>query len=205
LCVENGMFEHTALTITHFPKTNDVGSKTYALALGFSAKKIERIRLDLCDSGQRLFSPFTLMKIFLEVEKKERFGAVDTNVTNIRNLIAGYGKIPVGYAPPNSNTSSDKDDPHKLLWLYHEVSHLKNALAAWKAELLEMTEFVEDWAVAAQDSQEIHPNDYLSRLIRDYDARMGKCDVVLLNISLAFQKVGGSTNRSLTAYKADTS
>lgn len=160
---------------------------------GFDNLEIEDFSKRLRAAGEQLFSPFTLMKIFLELEKDKRFNIVTSNVTTIQSFIENHGRIPAGADRRSGNTKADSDDPHKLLELYLAVGHLKSGLAAWKAQLLGMKKFIREFRVmTSPGSQEIDPNDYLSRLLDEYQAQIGKCETILLAISLAFQNIGGS-------------
>jgi hypothetical protein len=187
------MKEHTALTITYFPRTDTTGSKIYAVMLGLVENDIAEVWKKLRLEDELLFSPFTLMKIFLELEKYKRSSIVARMVDRIEGLIDDYNQIPAGADEGSSNTKADSDDPHRLLHLYLEVGLLKGGLAAWRYQLLGMKEFSQEFRVIANPRlQEIDPDDYLSRLIGDYEVLIGNCEKVILAISLAFQRVGGS-------------
>ncbi|PMD55500.1 uncharacterized protein K444DRAFT_89729 [Hyaloscypha bicolor E] len=195
LCVERKSFEHTALTITYFPstqkvlgnKTQKLGSKTYALALGFNGKEIGDIYQNMSAAPELMFSPFTSMKIFLENEKKKRVVGSGHNKDKTENLIEGHGEVQTETNPREA--AKDTDDPHELLQSYLEEQHLKSGLMAWKAELLEMKKFTAELeAMRPPQSQEAHPSDYLDRLVREYDVLIQNCELVLQTTSLAFQK-----------------
>jgi hypothetical protein len=203
LCVERKSLEHTALTITYFPETQELGSKklgskTYALALGFNRKEIGDIYQNMSAAPDLVFSPFTSMKIFLENEKKKRIVGSGRNKDKTENLIEGHGEVQTETNPREA--AKDTDDPHELLQSYLEEQHLKSGLMAWKAELLEMKKFTAELeAMRPLQSQEAHPSDYLDRLVREYDVLIQNCELVLQTTSLAFQKVQGSTSRELRA------
>ncbi|KUJ21420.1 uncharacterized protein LY89DRAFT_433164 [Mollisia scopiformis] len=192
LRVEEKMEKHTAITITYFPKTKDLESKMYALVLGLNDQEIIKAFGQLRAASGNLFSPFTLMKIFLELERNTRLKFVSDKVTLLETLVDIYGGLPVtmGRATPKPGTYDHRgDDSHGLLNLFLEVGYAKGGIAAWKAQLFGMKKSIKEFrAMSSPTSQEIDPSDYLSRLIEDYHVQIHKCDVLLQAIPLAFQR-----------------
>lgn len=192
------MEKHTAITITYFPKTKDLESKMYALVLGLNDQEIIKAFGQLRAASGNLFSPFTLMKIFLELERNTRLKFVSDKVTLLETLVDIYGGLPVtmGRATPKPGTYDHRgDDSHGLLNLFLEVGYAKGGIAAWKAQLFGMKKSIKEFrAMSSPTSQEIDPSDYLSRLIEDYHVQIHKCDVLLQAIPLAFQRVGSTVS-----------
>jgi len=148
-----------------------------------SLKSYERLH----PSGDHLFSPFTLVKIFLELEKRKRFDAVAENVANINNAVEG--------SQWQASANTNYIDSHHLVQLYLKVSFVKLGLAMWKDQLLGMKEHIPEFR-STISPREIDPGDYLSRLIDEYGAAIEKCNAVLLTTSLTFQRVSVSRLRS---------
>jgi hypothetical protein len=153
------------------------------LILGLDTDGIEAVRQNLFGAIEHVFSPFTLMKIFLELEKKKRFGNVADTILRFLTLIEDGKRTPV-----NADTKADPVDPHRFVKLYVELSYLKEGLTAWKAQLRGMKRFIRELQ-AGPEVQEINPDDYLIRLINEYEVHVQRCKMALLTTSLAFQKV----------------
>ncbi|KAF6814517.1 protein kinase [Colletotrichum plurivorum] len=88
-----------------------------------------------------------------------------------------------------SGVGGGADDPKNLIRLYLDVCALKNALAAWTAQLRSLREDVVDGEFGAEAAADVEPREYLRRLAEEYDVKINKCDTVLQGASLAFQMV----------------
>ena len=143
----------------------------------------------LGDAKQSIFSPFTVIKVFLELERWRRFLEVDEKVTLFQNTVQNYGHLPLEADGDEGSYIANAQDPKNLIGLYLRVCHLKNGLVAWRAQLARLAEFADEFKAMVVSDSEIDPQDYLQRLIDEYDMKINKCDLVLQGTSLTFQMV----------------
>lgn len=177
--------------------------------LGCSPSDIVTTHTKLSSARDSITSPFTLIKIFLELEKKHRFDEVDAKITRFQDTIQNYGRLPIGAGPPggadasgNTGANVNSQDPKNLIGLYLDVCHLKNGLAAWRAQLEELKCHVaEDFVDAGEGAEiDIDPDEYLRRLVKMYDIKVNKCDMVLQGTSLTFQMVRTVTSTPTSSF-----
>jgi Mg2+ and Co2+ transporter CorA len=182
LRVEHTMSHHTALTVTHIPGKE--GSKVYAVMLGCSTAEMDTAERKLASSRNSAGSPFTLIKIFLELEKKHRFNEVDAKITHFQDTVQNYERLPIGTGSLDpAGRSRNAQDPKNLIGLYLDVCHVKNSLVAWRAQIDDFREYAADFPNEA----DIESAEYLHRLASLYDHKINKCDLVLQGTSLTFQ------------------
>lgn len=107
--------------------------------------------------------PFSLINLFLELEKRRRFDQVEDKVTQMEDLVKNFGRLPHDSDDPlhhlrrhhrsksttnNTNsggvrmTPANEEDPSNLVGLYLDVGHIRNGLEAWKAQMAGMVPFV---------------------------------------------------------------
>jgi hypothetical protein len=185
------------MTITHFPKPavsnaqqSPHGSKTNALILGYDDVDIEELILPLISCKESIFAPFTLIKAFLHVERKRRFKEVNNKIAKFQSILQNYGRLPVGEEEKDQDNSGDNaQDPKNLIGLYISVCTLKNQLTAWKTQIASFQAHASDFAVPVGEQPDIDPEEYLQRLVDEYEVKINKCDLVLQGASLAFQMV----------------
>jgi hypothetical protein len=188
LRVEHTMPHHTALTVTHIPGTTaGRNSKVYAVMLGCSSEDIATVEDKFSSSRHSAASPFSIIKIFLELERQHRFWEVDSKITRFSNLIHNYGRFPLGTTNVSETShvgyTNHAQDPENLIGLYIDVCHLKHNLEAWKVQITDFKQFVNDFP----DKADIDPAEYLQRLATLYEHKINKCDLVLQGTSLTFQ------------------
>lgn len=181
------------------------------MILGYDTADTRELIGRLSGCKKSSFSPFTLIKAFLYVERKRRFREVNDKITAFQAILQNYGRLPVGQdrsvkadhhrMMPGRDAGSRKnlknesmrrtmrnpEDPKTLIRLYLDVCTLKNALSAWRAQL-------EDFKTHAgadfdDTNADIDPVEYMQRLIDEYKVKINKCDLVLQGASLAFQMV----------------
>jgi hypothetical protein len=193
LRVEHTMSHHTALTVTHIPGVAGQGQgpradQTFALMLGCSPADIATAERKLASSRTSARSPFTLIKTFLELERKHRFEEVDAKITRFQDTVQNYPRLPIGTGVHDSSSQAsggNAQDPENLIGLYLEVCHLKNNLSAWKVQVEGFVRHAGDFP--AELETDIDPREYLERLAALYAIKINKCDLVLQCTSLTFQ------------------
>ncbi|KAF6821746.1 protein kinase [Colletotrichum musicola] len=225
LRIEQSLTHQTAMTVTYFP--GKAGSTTgtaanphriHAIILGYDEDDTKELRKRLKKCKAAIFSPFTLVKAFLHVEKRRRFDEVNNKITAFQTILQNYGRVPIGNeasldrnnsrsgnansplarmkqawtkslmsSSARSGVGGGADDPKNLIRLYLDVCALKNALAAWNAQLRSLREDVGNDEFGAEAAADVEPREYLRRLAEEYDVKIDKCDTVLQGASLAFQ------------------
>ncbi|KAI1632012.1 hypothetical protein F4809DRAFT_629748 [Biscogniauxia mediterranea] len=181
LRTQHNMEGDMALTITYFKGTTPGHSRTHAMLLGCSERDTDAICGKLGAARATAFSPFTLIKAFLELEMGRRFRVVDKTVSEA--LRAAEQLPAAGYYPPKS-----------LVEAYTDAFMLRTALEAWRAQLAKLARYAaEDFAAAAAAGSSIHaddvdPAEYLEQLMCEYDIKIAHCE----RASLTFQVVSWS-------------
>ncbi|KAH0443077.1 hypothetical protein CcaCcLH18_01190 [Colletotrichum camelliae] len=195
------------MTITHFPERmgpSGIIETTNAMILGYDHEDEAELNERLSYCKDAIFSPFTLIKAFLCVEKSRRWKEVNRKIAEFQSILQNYGRIPIDYERSvasdaegrvprraSAGTRSRKDansaDPKNLIGLYIEVCTLKNSLAAWASQLKFFSENIEDDEFGSASLSDISPREYLRCLMEEYSLKINKCDLVLQGASLAFQ------------------
>ena len=99
-----------------------------------------------------------------------------------------------------------EDDPKDLVRTSRAVTYMKSHLEKWKAEVANLKDeaekdfecdmdFSTDSAGKTRKTQKIpllHAGAYLTRLAREYDHKIRKCDAILATASMAFQMVSSN-------------
>lgn len=172
-----------ALSITYLPADpgQKRGSKTFALFLGCPAEQAERTLKELRSSPKAVFSPFTLIKVFLEKERANRLNEVDNGLVTLQNVTERFVSMDRDGNYPQS--------PKEMIKLYNSLYHLKNGLVAWKAQVERMLPSCDEFRSMPGGDVDIDPKVYLQRLIDDYDTRIHDCEALLEGGSFAFQIV----------------
>jgi len=119
-------------------------------------------------------SPFTLIKAFLKIERDLRFEELDDKISNFVNILKNYG------------SEDSEATPKSMIDLYLEMGTLKLRLMTWSAQIADLKTHVDDFAEVKTD---IDPDEYLRRLVQEYEVKINKCEIVLQGASLAFQMV----------------
>lgn len=213
LRIEHTLSHHTALAVTHIPggpvrpqgqgtdaargPARPRGAKTYAMLLGCSpadeAEMADRLRLQ----SRTIVSPFTIIKLFLELERDRRFDIVDRKIRSFETIIENYGREQQQQQQRCDvwalRSTGDLEDLRRMIGLYLEVCHLKNGLAAWRAQLDAFVKFAGDFGTRPHAPEEdegngdVDPAEYLHALVEEYDIKFNKCDMVLQGATLMFQ------------------
>lgn len=172
-----------ALSITYLPAdpSQNRGSKTFALFLGCPAENAEHAFKELESSSKTVFSPFTLMKIFLEKERANRLNEIDNSLVRLQNMTERFVSMDSDDTYPHS--------PKQMIKLYHNIYHLKNGLVAWKTQVERMLLSCDEFRSMPGGEVDIDPEVYLQRLIDDYETRIHDCEALLEGGSFAFQIV----------------
>lgn len=196
LRLDYGLEYQSAMTITYFPKPAinahqiSPGSRTNAIIFGYEDTDIDDLVLPLQNCKESIFSPFTLIKAFLHVERKRRFKEVNHKIYQFQSILQNYGRLPIGEEDRDQgNGGGNAQDPKNLIGLYIGVCTLKNQLTAWRTQIAEFKSYASDFAVPSGEQADIDPEEYLQRLVDEYDVKINKCDLVLQGASLAFQMV----------------
>lgn len=172
-----------ALSITYLPAdpSQKRGSKIFALFLGCPAENAQQTFEELESSPKAVFSPFTLMKVFLEKERANRLNEVDNSLVTLQNMTEQFVSMDSEATYPHS--------PKQMIKLYHDIYHLKNGLVAWKAQVERMLPSCDDFRRMPGGDVDIDPEVYLQRLIDEYETRIHDCEALLEGGSFAFQIV----------------
>jgi hypothetical protein len=182
LRVQHTLTAHTAISITHIPGEGpERGPKTYVTMLGCSAYDCNEVYESFKALHQSVFSPFTAIKVFLELERERRFAEVDTKTQDFERVIENYNTEIV----PKSGGPRPRD----MIDLYLETTHVKNGLVAWKTQLASFKRLAEEFRATEGEIEDIDPGEYLQSLVDEYDSRINKCEMVLQGSSLTFQMV----------------
>jgi hypothetical protein len=183
------------------------------MLLGCSREDTHEVHSRLEYFPNTIWSPFTIIKAFLELERERRFDDVDDKVCAFEEIIYNYGQQPGketrsrprrlldrasramrgkrgSAATHKVKTGGKAEDPKELISLYLEVCHLKNALMAWRAQLSGFAKLARvDFRPPAGEQDDIDAEEYLQRMGEEYDIKINKCEMVLQGASLTFQMV----------------
>lgn len=172
--------------------TNARGSKMYAVFFGCSRTDAENMYLELKTSKDSIFSPFTMIKLFLEKEAKNRIREVEKAIHDLQTVISNFEFQPPQASKPRDPKGKGKDpkeDPKHMINLYLNVGSLKNGLREWRTQLDRMLQYCDEFRLMASDDNDIDPTVYIQRIIDDYDTRVFDCETVMEGASLTFQMV----------------
>lgn len=158
----------------------------FAYYLGCSKEYADSIYSELEASRASAFSPFTLLKRFLEKERHNRLNEVDRALSDFETIIENFGFEATG------DGENSSEEPKNMIRLYLRVCHLKNGLVAWKTQLEKMLKSCDKFRQMPGGSVDIDSEVYIQRLIEDYDIRINNCGTVMEGASLTFQMVRGS-------------
>jgi hypothetical protein len=180
-----------ALSITYVPGDSSQrrGSKMFAYYIGCPREYSESIYTELENSGETAFSPFTMVKRFLEKERHNRLNEVDSALSEFETIIENFGFEAPKQKSSRGDDEKANEDPKKMIRLYLRVCHLKNGLLAWRAQLEKMLKSCDKFRQMPGGSVDIDPEVYIQRLIEDYDIRISNCATVMEGASLTFQMV----------------
>ncbi|KAH8896574.1 hypothetical protein GQ53DRAFT_524817 [Thozetella sp. PMI_491] len=181
-----------ALSITYFPEALAQppflprGSKMFAVFLGCSPAEATKIAKELRESPAAAVSPFTLIKIFLEMERRNRLDQVDQAVNELEAVIQNFN-VSVQDTWELSTADKSDQDPKQMIKRYLRVSHLKNGLVAWKTQMERMAEWAAEFRKMPSTRADIDPRVYIRRIIDDYDIRINDCETAMQGSSLTFE------------------
>lgn len=128
-------------------------------------------------SGAATLHPFTLINIFLEIEKKLRFDTITTYGIKMQQLVE------------NVAVSGDN---LALVRICQRVTHLRDQLDLWRGEVVGLREGVEEGEFATKEEggrRLLDAGEYLDRLVRGYEAGGRVCGGILQTAGFAFQVV----------------
>ncbi|KUI67974.1 hypothetical protein VM1G_02931 [Cytospora mali] len=158
----------------------------YAVFFGCSKEDAERMVLpELRASKDSIFSPFTMIKLFLEKEAKNRIREVDKAIHALQTVISNFE-----FQAKTSGLGASKgkeQDPKQMITLYLNVGSLKNGLVEWRSQLSRMLECCDEFRAMPSAGNDIDPVVYIQRIIDDYDTRVLDCETVMEGASLTFQ------------------
>lgn len=189
-----GLDSSLALSITYSPGKG----KLHAVFFGLSPKRIDVIHERLTFAGVGCLEPFALISVFLDLERMQRFEDVNLQDTRMYSIIENFS-VKVENGAPAGLSTLDDDDPNGVVRISRGVSHLKNQLELWKAELGKlhknaMTNFqasMKDPWDPSKMLPAIDASAYLAQLIFEYDSNIRSCDSILGMASQVFQLVSG--------------
>jgi hypothetical protein len=167
-------------------------SETYALILGYKDAEIANLEKCLQNCKESIFNPFTLMKAFLGIERGHRFKEVDRKIANFEDILQNYGRLPFGAdgsGQPQDGGEGSEEDPKNLIGLYLEIYTLKIRLMAWSTQIAGLKKYTSDFLSLTAGRPDIDPEEYLQRMVDEYEVKINKCEMVLQGASLAFQMV----------------
>lgn len=163
----------------------------YAVFFGCSRDDAHgMIHQELEASRDSIFSPFTMIKLFLEKESRNRIKEVDKAVHDLQTVISNFE-----FQPPDTGSRASKgmeQDPKYMINLFLNVGYLKNGLDEWRSQLERMLECCDEFRGMPSAENDIDPAVYIQRIIDDYDTRVRDCEVVMEGASLTFQMVRSS-------------
>ncbi|KAF5014012.1 hypothetical protein FDECE_42 [Fusarium decemcellulare] len=184
LSVDSILDHFTAMSITYFPKTQQV----FGLFLGYSDLE------DVTGMTSRLFqnrgfieNPFVLISAFLELERKHRFRQVDNMTDGLRSKISqGHHVV------RDSHTQGPgADDRETFYELYNQVGVLRTQLTMWTAQLKKLLLVCPTMPVFNTLGTEgfvLSPEDYITEVKEIFEEGIMRCENVMQATSLAFQK-----------------
>lgn len=167
----------------------------YAVFFGCSKADAEGIYLELKASKGSVFSPFTMIKLFLEKEARNRIREVEKAIHKLQTVISNFEFQPpqasrIEASEGRKKKKKDlKEDPKQMVDLYLTVGSLKNGLREWRTQLDRMLQCCDEFRLMASDENDIDPTVYIQRIIDDYDTRVFDCETVMEGASLTFQMV----------------
>lgn len=163
----------------------------YAVFFGCSRTDADNMYLELKASKDSIFSPFTMIKLFLEKEAKNRIREVEKAIHDLQTVISNFEFQPQAskFGVSKGKKQDPKKDPKQMITLYLNVGSLKNGLREWRTQLERMLECCDEFRVMASANDDIDPTVYIQRIIDDYDTRVFDCETVMEGASLTFQMV----------------
>lgn len=188
--MEHWLPNHTAISITCIPGSPMPGSPRYAtvnaILLGLTVRQIAEVKQRLEEAMGTAFSPFTLLKIFLELEKRTRFKMVDIEARTLAEMARPRQPRIGRRSAPDEETG--ENGRRTLVDLHMDVYRLRGALVSWRGQLEGLLRYLGDFT-SPEDVRDIDPHEYVARLIVEYDLKIGICDRVLQGANLGFQMV----------------
>lgn len=173
-----------ALSITYFPDKK----KLFAIFFGCDSDQIEFILNSLTTADYAWRYPFTLINAFLNLEKAYRFDQVERCTDQITDLVQSF-RLGLKMAEPSI---LNEDDPKDLVGFSVEVDLLRNSLSSWTTELRRLRKCTGDFPKHTEGPIQCplqDAEDYLERLIDEYNAKVRQCEALLSQISMTFQMV----------------
>jgi hypothetical protein len=174
------------------PPRKPLTSETHALILGYKDADIASLKRCLQNCKESIFNPFTLIKVFLGIERSHRFTEVNRKIVNFQNILQNYGRLPFGSdgsGQPQDSGKGSEEDPKNLIGLYLEIYTLKIRLMAWSTQIAGLKKYTSDFLSLTTGRPDIDPEEYLQRMMDEYEVKINKCEMVLQGASLAFQMV----------------
>ncbi|KAI1499332.1 hypothetical protein F5X99DRAFT_289906 [Biscogniauxia marginata] len=184
LRTQHNMTGHMALTITYFKEQRE----THAILLGCSQEDTQIVRRKLKEARETAFSPFTLIKAFLDLEMRRRFLAVDKTVSSaLREPWQPPGRQ--GMSAEDEREHEDKDKGYIMPSIETHIGagQLKVALKAWKIQLVKLGRYASEDFAEGIHADDMDPHEYLHQLIYEYDIKIAHCERALQLTSLTFQ------------------
>lgn len=178
------------------PSATPRGRKTYAMVLGtseFDRREYSRI-LKYFDQDA-ISSPFTIIKIFLELERDRRWIQIDEKITNFQRKFFNMIDVEDNYYSSNKNEKTRSamgtmgSDPQGLVQLYMDISYLKNNLVSWMAQLEGFLDTITEDHPGNKTADFKYMQAFLAMLVCEYQSKINKCETILQGASLRFQMV----------------
>ncbi|KAK3681147.1 hypothetical protein B0T22DRAFT_474069 [Podospora appendiculata] len=183
-----------ALSLTYFKNKQ----RTYAAFFGCEQQDVDWVQTRLAFTGKTVLAPLTLISAFLELEKMQRFDEVGEYDQEIVEMVENFSDETYksqAYAWVN------EDDPKDLVRISRKVTYMKNDMEKWRSEIAGLksnaADFPKELEIRGADSPAgsfpaakiplLDADNYLGRLVSEYEDKIRKCDAMLATVSLAFQ------------------
>ncbi|KAM7187720.1 hypothetical protein V8F20_010857 [Naviculisporaceae sp. PSN 640] len=186
---------HQELVVTHVPAllppaSSARGQKTYAMVLGTSEHDRTEYKRILGFYDQAgISSPFTIIKLFLELERERRWDEIDRKITLFQKKFFGLDEDKNKAAKPNAPARGFHagSDPEGLVKLYIDISLLKVNLTSWSVQIEGFLKTITDDHPKNTTPDFKYMQAFLSMLVCEYQSKINKCETMLQGASLAFQ------------------
>ncbi|KAI1394283.1 uncharacterized protein F4822DRAFT_43973 [Hypoxylon trugodes] len=197
-----------ALSATYFPDRRF----TYAVVYGCPSHAVATIKSRLLDCRLNTFHPLTLPTILSDIERYRHVDMVNTYVSKLVQRVLDMGN-PTQVSKSTSQSSNSElekqltedskraaDDGSVMEWL--EMSHIRNELIDWQAQLRNLVQHVNDLerfryeetigpiaegVFISMRDQGVRIKERLIQIINEYDAKARECSTIIDGMSFATQ------------------